>query len=128
MRTTLRIQDYLGHILDAIERIHRYTANLDEAGFVNSELVQDAVIRNIEIVGEAANNILRVDAKFAAEHNQVPWQIMYTMRNRLSHGYDEVDLEIVWRTIRGDLPALHVQVDQTLEELNSNNNDGIESC
>ncbi|WP_363261124.1 HepT-like ribonuclease domain-containing protein [Rhodoferax sp.] len=51
MTKSLRVPDYLGHILQAIERIDRYTADLDEIGFLNSELVQDAVIRNIEIVG-----------------------------------------------------------------------------
>ena len=105
-----RVCDYLDHILQAIERIRRYTAGLDEASFLNSELVQDDVIRNIEIVGEASNSILRVDAKFAAEHDEIPWQVMYTMRNRVSHGYDQVDLEIVWKTICNDLPQLHALV------------------
>ena len=59
MNKALRVADYLGHILQAIERINRYTRDMDEAAFLNSELVQDAVIRNIEIIGEAANNVLR---------------------------------------------------------------------
>lgn len=113
MTKALRVPDYLGHILKAIERIDRYTAGMDEASFINSELVQDAVIRNIEIVGEAANNVQRADPAFAALHDDIPWQVMYTMRNRVSHGYDKVDLEIVWKTIQGDLPRLHRQV-QTL--------------
>jgi uncharacterized protein with HEPN domain len=106
----LRVPDYLGHILQAIERIGRYTADMDEFAFLNSELVQDAVIRNIEIVGEASNNILRVAPEFAAQHGDIPWLVMYTMRNRVSHGYDKVDLEIVWKTIQCDLPTLHRQV------------------
>lgn len=57
MNKALRVPDYLGHILQAIKRIGRYTEDLDETGFLNSDLVQDAVIRNIEIIGEAANNI-----------------------------------------------------------------------
>ena len=117
MSKALRTIDYLGHILQAIERIQRYTADLDEAAFLNSELVQDAVIRNIEIVGEAANNVVRVAAAFAAAHPDIPWQVMYTMRNRVAHGYEQVDLEIVWRTIQGDLPALHRQVQQALFSL-----------
>ncbi len=127
MSKTLRVPDYLGHILQAIERIDRYTADLDEVGFLNSELVQDAVIRNIEIVGEASNNILRVDAKFAAEHDEIPWQVMYTMRNRVSHGYDQVDLEILWKTIQGDLPTLHAQVQEVLVGMSLNNDsEGME--
>ena len=71
---------------------------------LGSELVQDAVIRNIEIVGEASNIIMRVAPEFAARHKGIPWQVMYTMRNRVSHGDDQVDLAIVWRTIQCDLP------------------------
>lgn len=80
--------------------------------FLGSELVQDAVIRNIEILGEASNNIQRVNPAFAAQHDDIPWLVMYTMRNRVSHGYDKVDLEIVWRTIQGDLPGLYRQVQE----------------
>ena len=58
-----------------------------------------------------------VAAAFAAAHAHIPWQVMYTMRNRVSHGYEQVDLEIVWRTIQGDLPVLHQQVQQALASL-----------
>lgn len=110
MTKTSRVSDYLGHILRAMERIDRYTAGLDEAAFLNSELVQDAVLRNIEIVGEASNNIQRTAPEFASRHASIPWQVMYTMRNRISHGYDKVDLEIVWKTIHRDLPILRSSV------------------
>ena len=82
----MRVPDYLGHIVKAIERIDRHTADMDEVAFLNSELVQDAVIRNIEIIGEASNSIQRVAPEFAARHDDIPWQVMYTMRNRVSHG------------------------------------------
>ena len=111
-----RVPDYLRHILQAIERIERYTDGMEESAFLNSELVQDAVIRNIEIVGEASNNIQRVDPQFAAQHDEIPWLVMYTMRNRLSHGYAKVDLEIVWKTIQGDLPGLYQQVRTLVED------------
>lgn len=123
MTKTLRVPDYLGHILKAIERIDRYTADMDEVTFLNSELVQDAVIRNIEIVGEASNNIQRVAPEFAAQHDDIPWLIMYTMRNRVSHGYDKVDLEIVWKTIHNDLPGLFQLVQAALADLPRQGND-----
>ncbi|MBK8524542.1 MAG: DUF86 domain-containing protein [Betaproteobacteria bacterium] len=123
MTKVLRIPDYLGHILRAIERIERYTADMDEVGFLNSELVQDAVIRNIEIIGEASNNILRSAPEFAAQHDDIPWRVMYTMRNRVSHGYDKVDLEVVWRTIQGDLPLLFSQLRISLAGAPSQVND-----
>lgn len=121
MNKALRVPDYLGHILQAIERIDRYTADMDEVAFLNSELVQDAVIRNIEIIGEASNNIQRVAPEFAALHDDIPWQVMYTMRNRVSHGYDKVDLEIVWKTIQCDLPTLYQQVQGVAQDTPRNN-------
>ena len=115
MKKALRIPDYLEHIIEAIERIQRYTANLTEQAFLKDELIQDAVVRNIEVIGEAAKNIERVDPDFASKHNEVPWQVMYAMRNRLSHGYDTIDYEIVWNLIQNDLPNLHRLVKAALD-------------
>lgn len=106
----LRVPNYLDHILQAINRISRYTDDMTDAGFLENELVQDAVIRNIEIIGEAARNIERHHADFAVQHADVPWGDIYLMRNRVSHGYFSVDLEIVWQTIQRDLPTLKQQV------------------
>ena len=107
MKKAVRSHDYLGHITQAIERIQRYTANVTEETFISDELVQDAVVRNIEIIGEAAKNIQRVDPEFASQHEEIPWQVMYAMRNRLSHGYDTIDYEVVWNLIKEDLPNLY---------------------
>lgn len=115
MNKALRVPDYLGHILEAIERIEEYVSDMDEMAFLASKLVQDAVIRNIEIIGEASNNIQRVHPAFAAQHENIPWQVMYAMRNRVSHGYDKVDFEIIWRTIQGDLPDLHRLIVEALK-------------
>jgi len=105
-----RVPDYLDHILMAIDRIERYTDELVEATFLANELVQDAVIRNIEIIGEAANNVMRSDPGFAARYDHIPWMVMSTMRNRVAHGYDKVDLGIIWQTIQRDLPELYRDV------------------
>lgn len=112
-----RVWEYLDHILNAIQRIARYTNELNETAFLTSELVQDAVIRNIEIIGEASNNILRNAPEFAAKNGDIPWLVLYTMRNRVAHGYDQVDFQIVWKTIKDDLPGLHVQVSRARESL-----------
>ena len=117
MSKSLRVPECLGHILTAIERIERYTVEMDEVSFLGNELVQDAVLRNIEIVGEAANNIQRAAPEFAARHAEIPWQVMYTMRNRVSHGYAWVDLEIVWKTVEYDLPALYREISDLLATL-----------
>lgn len=114
----LRIPDYLEHILAAIERIDLYLADADEVAFLNDPKTQDAVIRNFEIVGEAAHNIERFHAEFAAAHSEIPWAVVYAMRNRVAHGYFKVDLEMVWKTIHADLPELHEQIKQLLDEIN----------
>ena len=109
-RDPQRLVDYLGHIAEAIERIQRYCAGMDEASFLSSEVVQDAVIRNLEVIGEASRNIERRYPDFAAAHPELPLAVAYDMRNALSHGYFRVDLQIVWRTIQSELPRLHAQV------------------
>lgn len=109
-RSAMRIEDYLGHILDAIGRIERYTEDVDELGFLQSEMIQDAVLRNIEIIGEAARNIERASPEFAADHPEIPLTVIYTMRNRIAHGYFQVDMEIIWRTIKRDLPELATSI------------------
>ncbi len=106
----LRVMDYLGHIVEAIDRIHRYVEDMTELTFLDDEKTQDAVVRNFEILGEAAHNVEVHHAAFAALHPEVPWALMYTMRNRVSHGYFKVDYELVWKTIHVDLPELRGQV------------------
>ena len=109
-RTQQRLADYLAHILEAIERIGRYTDGMDEGAFLGNQLVQDAVIRNFEIIGEASNNIEKQYPEFAAAHPELPLSFAYQMRNAVAHGYFKVDFEIVWRTIRRDLPGLFVRI------------------
>jgi uncharacterized protein with HEPN domain len=109
-RDQQRLADYLHHILEAIERIAQYTEDMDEAAFLNSPLVQDAVIRNVEIIGEASNNIEKRYPEFALRHPELPLSFAYQMRNAVAHGYFKVDFEIVWKTIHSDLPDLYRQV------------------
>jgi uncharacterized protein with HEPN domain len=105
-----RLADYLTHILQSIERIQRYTDDMDEAGFLQNEMAQDAVIRNFEVLGEACRNIERNHPDFVAAHRDFPFSFAYEMRNALAHGYFKVDLAIVWKTIESDLPRLLQQV------------------
>jgi len=105
-RDKQRLTGYLDHILQAIERIDRYTRELDEVTFLTNQMVQDAVIRNLEIIGEASHNIEIRFPEFAASHEELPLSFAYQMRNAVAHGYFKVDLEVVWRTIEIDLPKL----------------------
>jgi uncharacterized protein with HEPN domain len=111
-----RASDYLKHILQAIERIERYTAEMSEHNFLASELTQDAVIRNFEIIGEASRNIDRNCPDFTLGHPDLPLLNAYEMRNALAHGYFRVDLEIVWKTIQNDLPALQRKINAILKK------------
>ena len=108
--TRERLADYLARILQAIERIQRYTEGMDEAGFLRSEMAQDAVIRNFEVLGEASRNVGRDHPAFVAAHAELPLSFAYEMRNALAHGYFKVDLGIVWKTIETELPLLQRQV------------------
>ena len=112
-----RLRDYLTHIVAAIERIDHYTDDMDETAFMRSPIVQDAVIRNFEIIGEASSSVLRRHPDFAADHPEVPLAAAYQMRNALAHGYFKVDLEIVWKTISSDLPRLHAVLCSVLATL-----------
>jgi len=106
-----RATDYLGHILQAIDRIAQYTDDMSEPAFLLSQITQDAVIRNLEIIGEAGRNIERHCPELLAQHPQLPLLDAYEMRNALAHGYFRVDLAIIWKTIENDLPALREQIE-----------------
>ena len=126
-RDPQRLPDYLGHILEAIERIQHYVDDMDEVGFLDSKLVQDAVIRNLEVIGEASRNIERVHPEFAAAHPELPLALANDMRNALAHGYFKVDLEIVWKTIQNNLPDLHTQITEVSAALSRNSDhEGME--
>lgn len=90
-------------MLEAIDRIDRYVAGLDEATFLADEKTSDAVVRNLEILGEAAAH---VPEGFRAGTSEIEWPRIVGLRNRVVHGYFAVDLELVWRIVRDDLPAL----------------------
>ena len=114
---TLRLRDYLEHILAAITRIAAFTAAMSEATFLDDAKTQDAVIRNLEIVGEAAHNVMRRHPDFVRAHPTVPWRRAYEMRNAVSHGYFAVDLDTVWRAIRDDLSSVEAQITALLHSM-----------
>ena len=114
--TPPRLPDYLQHIALAIQRIQRYVAGLSASAFAADDKTQDAVLRNIEVIGEAARNVQRHHADFAAAQAQVPWAVLVGMRNRVSHGYFAVDWDLIWATIQHDLPALYAQINALLSD------------
>ncbi len=86
-----RTRDYLAHILEAIDNIRAYTAGATIENYRTDRKTQDAVLRNLEVIGEACNHVVKHHPAFAAEHPQVPWRFAYEMRNALAHGYFTVD-------------------------------------
>lgn len=109
-KDAMRIPDYLEHILEALKRIFDYVEDIGEVGFLTTALIQDAVLRNLEIIGEASNKLVRYHDEFIKQYPDVPWEDMYWMRNRISHGYFSIDFEIIWKTIEQDLPTLEEQI------------------
>ena len=116
MNLELRTQDFLRHMLQAILRIEIFSADLNEASFLADIKTQDAVIRNMEVIGEACRNILRLSPSFAQAHPEIPWGSAIGNRNALSHGYFSVDLNLIWATIRNDLPALKANLERICKQ------------
>ena len=115
-RNKQRLADYMGHILEAINRINRYTEGMTQSAFLADQMAQDAVIRNFEIIGEASHNIEVHYPEFASANPTLPLSFAYQMRNFVSHGYFNVDLDIVWKTISSNLPNLYKQVQALIHE------------
>ena len=106
----LRTHDYLERMLEAVERVEAYTTGFEWDDFRTDARTQDAVIRNLEVIGEAAKNALQHDPAFVTADPDLPWSQAYRMRNALSYGYANVDTETVWRTARTSLPPLKNQL------------------
>ena len=98
---------YLDDIITAIDRIFEYTYGYDFVSFKRDYKTVDAVIRNFEIIGEAAKN---VPAEIREQHFDVPWNEMYSLRNRISHAYFGIDYEIIWDIIINYLPFNKEQI------------------
>jgi uncharacterized protein with HEPN domain len=83
---------------------------MDEATFLSDRRTQHAVVWNLEVIGEACNNLGKRYPEFVAAHPGIPWTAAYKMRNALAHGYFSIDQAIVWRTIQVDLPPFRSAV------------------
>jgi len=104
---------YAQDILTCIAKIEQYTAGLDYADFEADERTVDAVLRNLEVIGEAARQIPR---EVKAAHPDLPWTEMQTMRNIVIHEYHGVNLQIIWQTVKEDLPALVPLLEKILQK------------
>lgn len=113
----LRARDYLLHMIDAADRILFYTSGIREEDFRANTMLQDAVIRNIEVIGEAANNLVVANPDIVQRYQSVPFAQIYGMRNRVAHGYFAVSLPMVWETVQADIPELRNKLAAIVAEL-----------
>ncbi len=104
---------YLRHILDSIKQIEEYLRGVSKEKFMKSRLLQDGVVRQLEIIGEASRNL---SEELCQRHSEVPWKQIIGMRNRIIHEYFDVDLEIVWEVAEKDLPDLKTQIQAILQK------------
>ncbi|HES77209.1 MAG TPA: DUF86 domain-containing protein [bacterium] len=101
-----RVLAYIEHIREAARLALSYTEGMQHADFLADTRTQQAVVMNLIIIGEAATKLLNENTELAACYPQVAWRNMRGMRNRLAHGYFEIDMDIVWDTVHNALPDL----------------------
>jgi len=106
----LRHNDYLDHMLEAIRLIRSYVEGFSKEDFLADKRTQQAVILNIVVIGEAATKLADEYPEFVAHYPEVQWKSMRGMRNRMAHGYFDINLDIVWDTIWQSIPVLAQQI------------------
>ena len=102
---------YLRHIMDAFVQIECYTDGVSHDDFMENRLLQDGVIRQLEVMGEAARNLTE---DLRNEYPNIPWRQMIGLRNRKIHAYFNVNLQIIWEIIQGDIPNLKKDINFVL--------------
>ena len=103
---------FLQHILDSISKIEKYTLSMDFEKFSSNSMAQDAVVRQIEIIGEAAKNL---SDKIKSKEDDIPWRDIVGMRDKLIHHYFGTDSNSVWKTVEEDIPKLKESVNKILD-------------
>jgi len=104
---------FIEHLLDSINKIEKYVQDITVQEFVDNELIQDAVIRNFEIIGEATKHL---SESFRKKHSEIPWKKIAGMRDILIHDYLGIDIYSVWETIDKDLPELKKQLNTIVKK------------
>ncbi|MFV2040733.1 MAG: DUF86 domain-containing protein [Candidatus Hydrothermarchaeales archaeon] len=104
---------FLADIIEAIDSIKEYTQDMEEDEFKRDKKTRDAVIRNLEIIGEATKNL---PTEIKEKNPDVNWRVISGMRDKLIHGYFGVSPKIVWETIKSDLPSFEEQIKKILQE------------
>lgn len=106
------IKLYINDIIDSIEKIENYTSDIDFSTFSQDTKTLDAVVRNISIIGEATSNL---PDEIKSKYPEVPWKEIVGTRNKTIHEYFGIDEEILWKTIKADLPPFKKQISEILK-------------
>lgn len=123
-----RLPDYLEHIQQAAADARSFVAGMAKADFLADKRTQQAVIMSLIIIGEAVTKVMDGYGEFAQAHGQVPWRNMRGMRNRIAHGYFDINLDVVWDTVQTALPELLKQLPAVRQDADDDNrnDDGME--
>ena len=109
--TVNRLADDLDPMRQVIADAQSFTEGMTQADFEQDKRTQQAVVMSLIVLGEAATKVMDQHPAFAAEHSHIPWRSMRGMRNRIAHGYFDINLEVVWGTVQTALPTLKAQLD-----------------
>lgn len=109
-------REYLLQMLDATRLACSYVEGMDAEAFLDDARTQQAIVLNLVVIGEAATRLLRDHPGLAGRHPDIPWNSMKGMRNRIAHGYFDIDMTIVWETVRINLPSLAKQLESLVAE------------
>ncbi|MGL6120821.1 MAG: HepT-like ribonuclease domain-containing protein [Fusobacteriaceae bacterium] len=104
---------FIKHMIESIENIEKFTKDVEYREFFENDMMNSAVIRKIEILGEATSK-LSID--FRKKYKEVPWQIIKDMRNMLIHEYFGVDIQTIWNTVKINIPVLYTQLLEIIEK------------
>ena len=111
-----RTLDYVAQMVESAQNASAYVEGYSREDFIADKRTQQATVLNLLLIGELAGKILSSDPTFAQQHAAVPWRSMVGMRNRIAHGYFEIDLDVVWQTVESALPDLLQKLEPILRE------------
>ena len=122
----LRLSDYLEHVQQAATDACSFVEGLNKDDFLADKRTQQAVVMSLIIIGEAATKVMDRHPEFTQAHATVPWRSMRGMRNRIAHGYFEINLDVVWDTVQMALPQLLKQLLAVRDDVNDAGQDVLD--
>lgn len=121
MSENYRLPDYLDHIEQSASDAREFVNGLAKDDFLADKRTQQAVTMSLVIIGEAVTKVMDGYADFVEKHEQIPWRNMRGMRNRIAHGYFDINLDLVWETVQTELPELLKQLPAVRQDADDEN-------